>query len=93
MLALVGSKTAAVVGSKIAASFSLIFAPLVDYLVNEGTKEVMYNSTRREFESVVDDILDNTQKDITEQVDRSLIDIKNDVFTEINKQVNIKAVK
>jgi hypothetical protein len=93
MLALVGTKTAALAGSKIAASFSLIFAPLVDYLVNEGTKEVMYNNTKREFESVIDDILDNTQVDITEQVDQSLIEIKNDVFMEINKQINIKAVK
>lgn len=93
MLALVGTKTAAVVGSKIAASFSIIFAPLVDYLVNEGTKVLMYDNTKKEFESVINDILYNTQRDITHQVDRSLTEIKNDVFAEINKQINIKAVK
>jgi len=93
MLALVGTKTAGVVAGKIAAASSLIFAPLVDYLVNEGTKEVMYESTEKDFKKIVDDIFKNTQIDIIAQVDQSLLEIKNDIFEEINTQIKIKAIK
>ena len=93
MLGLIGTKTAGIVAGKVAAASSLLLAPLVDYLVNEGTKEVMYDKTEKEFKQVVDDILGSTQKEITTQVDNSLLEIKNDIFKEINKQIDIKAVK
>jgi hypothetical protein len=93
VLGLITAKTASVVAGKIAASFSLIFAPLVDLAINEGAKQIQYDKTRQEFEVMIDEIFYDMKKDTEEKVHHALIEVKNGIYTELNKQTRIKAEK
>ncbi len=93
MLALVSAKTASVVAGKIAASFSLIFAPLVDWAINETSKQIQYDATKKDFEKMIDEILADTQEDIEKWAHNALLKVNNSIYKELNKQTKIKAVK
>ncbi len=93
MLALLSAKTATVVAGKIAASFSLIFAPLVDIVINEASKQIQYDSTKKDFEDMIDDIFAGTQRDIERKTHDALLEVKNSIYKELNQQTKIKAVK
>jgi hypothetical protein len=93
MLALISAKTASVVAGKIAASFSLMFAPLVDWAINETSKQIQYDSTKKDFEKMIDDILADTQKDIGHKVHNALMEEKNSIYKELNQKTKIKVLK
>lgn len=93
MIGLLSAKTASVVASKIAASFSLIFAPIVDYAVNEGTKLVKYKDTKKMFEGMVSDILNENKTDILNKSHNILVEVKNVIYEELNKKAKIQGVK
>jgi hypothetical protein len=93
MLALLSAKTATIVAGKIASAFSLIFAPIVDLAMNEGTKMYKYNDTKKDFEQMIDNILKDNQDDLNYNTLQVLIETKNSIYTELNKQTIIKGVK
>lgn len=93
MLALVGAKTATVVAGKIASAFSLIFAPLVDWGLNEGSKMYQYNDTKKDFEHIVDGILSETKSNIKQKTDQVLAVAKKSIYDELNRQTTIRGVK
>ena len=91
VLTLIGAKTATVVAGKIAASFSLIFAPLVDYGLNEAAKKVQYDSTQKDFEHIITNVLEGTKKEIMKNTHTGLDKVKNSLYKELNKTTKIKA--
>jgi hypothetical protein len=93
VLGLITAKTASVVAGKIAASFSLIFVPLVDLAINEASKQIQYDKTKKEFEEMIDDILSDMQKNTETKVHKTLMEVKNSIYKELNKETKIKAVK
>ena len=93
VLGLITVKTASVVAGKIAASFSLIFAPIVDIVINEGAKQLQYNTSKKEFETMIDIIFKEVQSDIGRHAGTTLQQVKNDIYAELNKHTTIKAVK
>lgn len=93
MLGLITAKSATVAAGKITASFSLIFAPLVDVAMNEASKQIQYDNTKKDFEKMIDNILKDSKKDIGHQVHAALREVKDTIYKELNKQTQIKANK
>ena len=93
VLGLITVKAAGVVAGKIAAAFSLLFAPIVDVALNEGAKKLQYSTTKNEFEAMIDLIFNEVQKDIAMYSEKTLQEIKNNIYVELNKNTIIKAIK
>ena len=91
LLGLVEAKTATIIASKIASVFELILAPVLDYAANEAVRAVKYDDTKKDFEEVIDDIFNNIQSEVRYQIDEKLIEIKNQIYQELNKKVKIHA--
>ncbi len=93
MIGLLSAKTASVVASKFAAAFSLMFAPLVDYALNEGTKKIKYDDSKQMFEEMVNEILNETKTDMLHKSHQALAEVKKAIYVELNKKAKIKGVK
>ena len=93
VLNLIAAKTASVIAGKIAAAFSLIFAPIVDLAVNEGAKQLQYESTKKEFEEMIDIIFTEIQQEVETRVKETLQSVRSEIYRELNRETNIKASK
>ena len=91
LLGLVEAKTATIIAGKVASMFELLLAPLIDIGANEVVKAAKYNETKENFEKVIDDIFDEIENHIQYNINYSLLDIKNSIYEELNKQVKITA--
>ena len=93
MLGFLSAKAASAVAGKIVASFSLLFAPIVDYAINEGSKAVQYEKTQKEFKGMIDETFEEMQRQVKKQALQILQDVKNDMYRELNTHTTVKAVK
>jgi len=91
LLGLVEAKTATIIASKIASAFELILAPILDYAANEAVRAVKYNDTKKDFEKIIDNIFNNIQSEVTYKIDEKLIEVKNQIYQELNKKIKIHA--
>ena len=93
MLGLLTTKASAIVAGKVAAFSSLIFAPLVDYLFNEASKEYHYADTRKMFSKMIAEMFLETEKSVKVQLIRALDDVHNTLYSEINTNLTVTGEK
>jgi frataxin-like iron-binding protein CyaY len=93
VLGLVEAKVATIIAGKIAAAFEFILAPIIDYGANEAVKMAKYDDTKKEFEEVIDNIFDELDNELKNSVKNSLIEVKNEIYTELNRETKISAKK
>ena len=91
LLGIVEAKTASIIAGKIASLSELVFAPIVDYFMNEAVKEIEYDKTKEEFEDVINSVFNDIEYNLRNTIDNRLIEIKNDIYRELNKKVRIIA--
>lgn len=89
VLCMVTSKTATILSAKLASSFSLVLAPVVDYLFNAGAKTLEYEDTKQNFKSIITQTMNEVNSSVYTEINTVLINTKNEVFTELNKKTTI----
>lgn len=90
VFSIVTAKTATIISGKIASAFSLVLAPIVDYLFNEGAKAIQYDSTKETFLQVIDETMDSVKFSINENMQSALDNVYSAMLKEINKNTSIK---
>ncbi len=93
MLGLLTTKASAIVAGKVAAFSSLIFAPLVDYLLNEVSKEYQYEDTRQMFSEMIAEMFLETEKSVKLQLLTALDDVHDALYSEINTNLTVTGEK
>ena len=93
VLGIVSAKAATIIAGKVAAGVGLVFAPIIDYGLNEGAKMLQYEDTKEQFEESIDAITKELTLEIKEEYDNQLIEIKNEINKELNKTISIRESK
>lgn len=93
VLGIVSAKAATIIAGKVASAVGLVFAPLIDYGLNEGVKALKIDETRKEFENAIDEIATDLKESISTEYTNQLIIVKNNVSSELNKQIKLKGEK
>ncbi|MDX4026626.1 hypothetical protein Q6A73_08425 [Aliarcobacter skirrowii] len=93
VLGIVTAKVATVVAGKIATLSSLIFAPIVDYALNEGVKAFQIDDTRRDFENAIDDITQSVEKIVKDEYSSYILELKKEIDEELDKTIILKGTK
>ena len=93
VLGIVTAKVATVVAGKIATLSSLIFAPIVDYALNEGVKAFQIDDTRRDFENAIDDITQSVEKSVKDEYSNYILVLKKEIDEELDKTIILKGTK
>ncbi|MDK2080131.1 hypothetical protein [Aliarcobacter butzleri] len=90
---IVTAKVATTIASKIATLFSIMFAPVVDYALNEGVKELQIDDTKKEFESAIDDITTSIKNLIQNEYSNYLVEISKEIDNELDKNIILEGTK
>lgn len=93
VLGIVTAKVATVVAGKIATLSSLIFAPIVDYALNEGVKAFQIDDTRKDFENAIDDITQSVEKSVKDEYSSYILELKKEIDEELDKTIILKGTK
>lgn len=93
VLGVVSAKAATIIAGKVASAFGIIFAPIIDYTLNEAAKALQYDNTKEQFETSIDDITNTLKDEIKNEYSNHLIEIKNEIAIELNKKILIKGQK
>jgi hypothetical protein len=92
-LGIISAKSVTIVASKVAASLGVIFAPIIDYALNEGVKAIEYDTTRKEFENIIDNITVAFKLKLNNTYSNQLNRVAKDVKNELNKKVLMEEKK
>ena len=87
------SKAATIIAGKVASAVGIIFAPIIDYTLNEAAKALQYDSTKKQFEDSIDDIASTLKEETKKEYHNQLLEIKNEITEELNKTISIKGKK
>ena len=87
------AKAATIIAGKVASAFGIIFAPIIDYTLNEAAKALQYDSTKKQFEDSIDDITSTLKEETKKEYHNQLLEIKNEITEELNKTISIKGKK
>jgi len=90
VLGIVSAKAVTIVASKVASVVGLVFVPIIDYALNEGTKKLQYDDTKIQFEDAIDEISDDLSIQLKNSYQNKLLDIKNEIAIELNKKITLK---
>ena len=93
VLGVVSAKAATIIAGKVASAFGIIFAPIIDYTLNEAAKALQYDSTKKQFEDSIDDIASTLKEETKKEYHNQLLEIKNEITEELNKTISIKGKK
>lgn len=93
VLGVVSAKAATIIAGKVASAVGVIFAPIIDYALNEGAKALQYDSTKKQFEESIDDITSTLKEETKKEYHNQLLEIKNEISEELNKTISIKGKK
>jgi hypothetical protein len=93
VLGVVSAKAATIIAGKVASAFGIIFAPIIDYTLNETAKALQYDSTKKQFEDSIDDITSTLKEETKKEYHNQLLEIKNEITEELNKTISIKGKK
>ena len=93
VLGVVSAKAATIIAGKVASAVGIIFAPIIDYTLNEAAKALQYDSTKKQFEDSIDDITSTLKEETKKEYHNQLLEIKNEITEELNKTISIKGKK
>ncbi|PRM94774.1 hypothetical protein CJ673_04225 [Aliarcobacter cryaerophilus] len=93
VLGVVSAKAATIIAGKVASAVGIIFAPIIDYTLNEAAKALQYDSTKKQFEDSIDDIASTLKEETKKEYHNQLLEIKNEITEELNKTISIKGKK
>ena len=72
VLGVVSAKAATIIAGKVASAFGIIFAPIIDYTLNEAAKALQYDSTKKQFEDSIDDITSTLKEETKKEEAKDL---------------------
>lgn len=93
VLGVVSAKAATIIAGKVASAVGIIFAPIIDYTLNEAAKALQYDNTKKQFEDSIDDIANTLKEETKKEYNHRLMEIKNEITEELNKTISIKGKK
>ena len=93
VLGVILAKAATIIAGKVASAVGIIFAPIIDYTLNEAAKALQYDSTKKQFEDSIDDIASTLKEETKKEYHNQLLEIKNEITEELNKTISIKGKK
>lgn len=93
VLGVILAKAATIIAGKVTSAFGIIFAPIIDYTLNEAAKALQYDNTKNQFEDSIDDIASTLKEETKKEYHNQLLEIKNEITEELNKTISIKGKK
>jgi hypothetical protein len=93
VLGVVSAKAATIIAGKVVSAVGIIFAPIIDYALNEAAKALQYDNTKKQFEDSIDDITSTLKEETKKEYHNQLLEIKNEISEELNKTITIKGKK